>query len=105
MDVYQAITSKTPVWIDGADFMALNYGEEYGHMYQNDHRKVIFSGKTASYYCLTPESEFPQNAKFEKWPAHTPIREATHVHDELRERTSLKLEEVVLLLRARGMSI
>lgn len=101
MDIYQAIISNEPVWIEGGDFIGLNYGTRYGEIFQEGHRKIVLSGNAVSYFCLVPEQEFPQNAHFHERPAYMSLSEASHVGEYHRMKTSLNLENVITLLKAR----
>ena len=103
MDLFEAITSDAPVWIDGVGFHGLNYGADYSRI-NGGRRKVGLVGKEMSYLSLTPEKSFPKTIYFQAREPFMALTEASHVQDLRTVKIELTLEEAVAELQKKGVS-
>ena len=102
--LYNAITGDKAAFIEGPDFVALNYGPTYP---SGGVRWVKISGAKISYDSSTPVKKFPKKVYFEKIEqAYMGLVNASHISDysPLSLKTKLNLEGLVDLLQSKGIS-
>lgn len=104
-EIYQTITAETGTLITGSDFIAMNYGRQYGEDHLDHHRTILISGTSRSYMSTTQGNLFPRETYFQRYAPNISMKKISNAPDFISVRTEMTLDEVVRVLRRNGMYI